>query len=286
MAFAIATLPFSALRRSFSLGSLAFAIFSSSCLSTALSIRLTKKLATLATREGSPPPATSFSRPVEIGFRHLAIDLLREQQRDVDADAFADQMFDRGQAFRRRRHLHHQILALDVLPQPLGLDDGAFGVHRQIGRDFEADETVFALQPVVDRPQHVSGVLDVFDGDMFEQVGDRAVALFQRLADRAVIFVGTADGFFEDRGVRRHAFDAVGVDQILQIALGDEAAGEEIQPDGLTVVFECFDGIHDACSVRSSVFGFPGSFRVRGGNVNTWMAVRNGCRSEWVYPVG
>ena len=49
--------------RAFSVGSLAFAIFSSSCLSTALSMRLTKKLATLATWEGSPPPAMYFSRP-------------------------------------------------------------------------------------------------------------------------------------------------------------------------------------------------------------------------------
>jgi hypothetical protein len=34
---------------------------------------------------------------------------------------------------------------------------------------------------------------------------------------------------------------------VLQVAVGDEAAGEEVQPDGLAVVFECFDGIHDAC---------------------------------------
>ena len=179
-------------------------------------------------------------------------------------------MLDRGQAFRRRRHLHHQILALDVLPEPLGLGDGALGVHRQIGRDFEADKTVVAVQLVVDRTQHVGGVLDVLDRELLEQVGDRAVALFQRLADRAVIFVRTADRLFEDRRVRGHALDAVGVDQLLQVALGDEAAGEEIQPDRLAVVFECFDGIHDACSVRSVGFRVPGSFRGRGGNVNTW----------------
>jgi len=59
----MATLPFSAASRSFSEGSLARAIFSSRCLSTALSMRLTKKLATLATCEGSPPALTYFSRP-------------------------------------------------------------------------------------------------------------------------------------------------------------------------------------------------------------------------------
>ena len=95
--------------RAFSAGSLACAIFSSSCLSTALSMRLTKKLATLATCEGSPPCRDVLFEAREIGFGDLLIDLLREQQRDVDADAFADQMLDRGQAFRRRRHLDHQI---------------------------------------------------------------------------------------------------------------------------------------------------------------------------------
>ena len=208
-----------------------------------------------------------FLQPREIGLGYLAIDGLREQQRDVDADAFADQMLDRGQAFRRRRHLHHQIPALDVLPEPLGLGDGAFGVHRQIGRDFEADETVGAFQSIVNRAQHVGGVLDVFDREVLKEIGDRAVAFLQRLADRAVIFVRTADRFFEDRGVRRHAFDAVGFDQLREVTLGDEAAGKEVQPDRLTVIFECFDGVHDACSVRIS--GSPAAFGRRGRNVNT-----------------
>src|SRR3954453_6300616 len=46
------------------------------------------------------------------------------------------------------------------------------------------------------------------------------------------------------------------MDQPLEVALGNEAAGKEVQPDRLAMVFECFDGIHGACSVRS-VFGFP-----------------------------
>jgi hypothetical protein len=114
----------------------------------------------------------------EIGFGDLDVDFLRKQQCDVDADAFADQVFDRGQAFRRRRHLDHEVVAMNVLPEPLGLGDGAFGVHRQIRRYFETDEAVFALQIIVNRAQHVGSVLDVFYRQMLEQLGDRAVALF------------------------------------------------------------------------------------------------------------
>ena len=195
-----------------------------------------------------------FFEAGEIGLGDLDVDLLREQQRDVDADAFADQVLDRGQAFGRRRHLDHQVLAVDVLPEPLGFGDRALGIHRQIGRHFQTDKAVMPFELVVDRAQHVGGMLDVLDRKMLEQFGNRTVALFQRLADRGVIFVRTADRLLEDRRVRRDALDAVGIDQLFQVALGDEAAGEKIQPDCLAVVFECFDGIHDACFCRSGRF--------------------------------
>src|SRR5262249_19833834 len=55
-----------------------------------------------------------------------------------------------------------------------------------------------------------------------------------------------SDRLLEDRRIGGHAFDAVIVDQLFQIALGDEAAGQEIQPDRLAVLFKRFDGIHDA----------------------------------------
>src|ERR1700744_2052456 len=90
-------------------------------------------------------------------------------------------------------------------------------------------------------------MLDVLDREVFEQFSHRPGAALQRLADRGVIFVRAADRLLEDRRVRRNALDAVAVDQLFQVALGDEAAGEEIQPDRLAVAFEGFDGIHDAC---------------------------------------
>ena len=203
-----------------------------------------------------------FFEAGEIGLGDLEIDLLREQQRDVDADAFTDQMLDRRQALRCRRHLDHQVLAIDFFPEPLGFDDGGLGVQRQIGRHFEADEAVMPFQFIVDRPQHVGRMLDILDREMLEQLGHRTVAPLQRLADRRVIFVRTADRLFENRRVRRDALDAIGVDQLFQVAFGDEAAGQEIQPDRLAVAFECFDGIHDAlflsglvgCAVSGTLF--------------------------------
>src|ERR1700756_767435 len=101
-----------------------------------------------------------------------------------------------------------------------------------------------AVELVVDRTQHVGGVLDVLDRQPLEQIGHIAVAALQRLADRRVIFVGGADRLLEDRRVGGDALHAVGVDKLLQDALGDEAASQKIQPDRLAMAFECFDGIH------------------------------------------
>ena len=81
----------------------------------------------------------------QIGFDHLLVDRLREQQRDIDVDAVGDQIADRRQPFRRGRHLDHQVLAADLAPQPLGFVDGALGVLGEIGRDFDADIAVGAM---------------------------------------------------------------------------------------------------------------------------------------------
>src|SRR6202011_6019655 len=115
--------------------------------------------------------------------------------------------------------------------------------------------TIGSVEMIIDRAQHLRRMLDVLDGELLEQLGDRAGAIFQRLSDRAVIFVRTADRFLEDRRIGRDALDAVGIDQLFQVAPGDEAAGQEIQPDRLAVLFECFDGIHDALFCSSwSIF--------------------------------
>ncbi len=117
---------------------------SSMSLSTAMSMRLTKKLATLAI-PGSPPCATSSSRPRQIRLDHLFIDLLREQQRDVDVDAVGDELANRRQPGAGRRNLDHDIVARDLAPQPPRLGDRRLRAHRQIGRHLEAHIAVRAL---------------------------------------------------------------------------------------------------------------------------------------------
>ena len=49
-----------------------------------------KKLATLAILLTSPPLAANCFQAGDVGFGHLLVNILREEQRDVDVDAFAD----------------------------------------------------------------------------------------------------------------------------------------------------------------------------------------------------
>src|ERR1700676_1962555 len=79
---------------------------------------------------------------------------------------------------------------------------------------------------------------------MFEQLADRSVLNLQHTRDGRVVFVGMADGLLEDGRVRRHPAQAVVIGELLQAALGDETAGQEIEPDGLAVIRKRLQRIH------------------------------------------
>ena len=182
--------------------------------------------------------------PRQIGFDDLFIDLLREQQRDVDVDALPDKLANCGQAGLRGRHLDHQIVAADRVPQPTGLDHRGVSVHRQIGRDFEADISVLALGRVVDRAERVRRVLDILDRKPLVERHDIEVAgTFGRL-QRGIVVGAAADGLFKDRGIGGDAGEPILLDELFETALGDKPAGEEIEPYGLPIIMQALERIH------------------------------------------
>ena len=113
--------------------------------STAESMRLMKKLATLAILLTSPPLLGELLQAGDVGFRHLHINILREEQGYVDVDAFAEGLLDCRDALGGAGNLDHHILAPDRLPQPARFFDRALGVAGEVGRDFEADVSVAPL---------------------------------------------------------------------------------------------------------------------------------------------
>ena len=134
----------------------------------------------------------------EIGLGHLRVDFLREQQSDVDVEAFADELADGGQARFGRRHLDHDIVAADQLGQAPHLGDGRLGVHGKIGRDFQADIAVGSMRCLVHRTQHVGGLLDILDRQELIERHDVEIVRRFGLPQRGIVIGTFGDRLFED----------------------------------------------------------------------------------------
>ena len=139
-----------------------------------------------------------------------------------------------------RRHLDHEVVAADRAPQPPRLGDRRLGVHRQIGRDFEADVAVRAASVcVVDRAQHVGGVLDVLDRQPLVERHDIEVA-------RAA---GCPSARNRSRRCRAIAFSKIDGLEVTPVSPScstsfsrppsrDETARQKVEPHGLPVIVQ------------------------------------------------
>ena len=142
-------------------------------------MRLMKKLATLAMRLTSPPLLANCFRPAMYASATLLIHVLREEQRHVDIDAFADELLDRGNPFRRAGHFDHQVFAAHRFPQAARFVDGLLSLVREVGRNLQAYVAVARLRPIVNRAQEVGGVLNVLDRQLLvASLGVQILALF------------------------------------------------------------------------------------------------------------
>jgi hypothetical protein len=170
------------------------------------------------------------ARQIRLG--DLLVHVLREQQRGVDVDAFADQLLDGGNPLRRRRNLDHQVVAPDRAPQPSRLVERGGCVEREQRRHLQADEPVAPRAPLVHAAQGVGSVLDVADREALVEALRVQPARARRL--QHVPVVGAAgDRLLEDRRIRGHAAQAVLVDQAAQLAASDQAAAQIVEPDRL-----------------------------------------------------
>ena len=168
----------------------------------------------------------------------LLVDALREQQGDVDRDPLRRELADRRKPGGSGRHLDHQVVAADRLVEAARLLQRLLGVEGEIGRYFEAHIAVGAVAGLVDRPEHIGRVLDVLNGEPLVEVDDAGIALAEHGLEAVIVLGGVADGLLEDRRVGGYAAQIVILDQGLEFALGDEAAGDEIEPDRLLMLGE------------------------------------------------
>src|SRR2546430_17541200 len=78
-------------------------------------------------------PSTEFFQPTNISLPDLLVHALGEQQRDIDVDALADELPERGNSLGRARHLYHHVFPSHGLPQAPCLFECSVGVAREIG---------------------------------------------------------------------------------------------------------------------------------------------------------
>ena len=98
------------------------------------------------------------------------------------------------------------------------------------------------LRLVVDGPEDVGGVADVFDGELVVDLVARFVLRGEH-AQLRVVVVAAADRLLEDRRIRGQAAQVVFIDHPLQLAAGDEPALHLIVPDALPGFCEFSEGI-------------------------------------------
>ena len=153
-----------------------------------------------------------------------------EQQRHVHVDPAGDRLLDRRHALVGAGDLDHQVGAVDALPEVARLRERGVGVVREAGLDLERHEAVGAAGLVPDRAQDVAGELDVGDRDLLVDLL-RVEALAGQLADLLVVVVRAEDRLLEDRRVRGHAAQRVLAHQPLELAAGDQAAPDLVEPD-------------------------------------------------------
>ena len=122
--------------------------------------------------------------------RDLLIACDREEQSDVDIDAFEKHLFDHRCAFRCAWNLDHEVWPIDGIPKALYFFARCVRIPRGAWRNFDRDEAIFAAGRIIDGPQDVGRVPDICDLDGLEDFGRRQPVLDQ--FDKCRVVFGAA----------------------------------------------------------------------------------------------
>ena len=148
---------------------------SSSRASTSLSTRETKKDATECSVDRSPPLRAGLLETVEVGVHDLLVASQPEDQRDVDADALAQRLDDRGQSLVGGGDLDEQVGPVDLAPQ-LGADSMVPSVSKARLGATSIDTRPSTPPWPRDLRQRVAGVAHVVGGQLGDDVLDARAA--------------------------------------------------------------------------------------------------------------
>ena len=167
----------------------------------------------------------------QIGIHHQAVPFDGEDQCHVDRNSFGDNRSDRRQAGHRRGDLDQEVGPVDDLPQLDRLQDRLVGVMGEARIDLDRYPAVDAVGLLVLLGQHVAGVADVVGGHGADR-GVHVGAAFGEFFHLPVVGGALRQCRLKNAGVGGDAHDALGVDQLLQIAGLQSVAGQVVKPYG------------------------------------------------------
>ena len=172
-------------------------------------------------------------KPGNICFGHALVDVLREQQSHVDVDPFTDELLDRRETFRSSRHLHHEIFAAHCFPKPPRFVDRLLRLVREIRGDFETHIPISPMSLIVDRAQHVGGILNIANRERFIYLLGIEIFLRAQFLERFGVIGASSDGLLENGGVGRDPTQAVLLDQAREFSRRDQVAADIVEPHRL-----------------------------------------------------
>src|SRR5205823_7848598 len=97
-------------------------------------------------------------------FGYLRIHFLREQQGNIDVDAFTQELLNGGKPFWRPRDFNHYIFPRHRFPESSGFLNASLRVVTQIRGDFEAYVSVATFCFLINRTQKIRSILNVANG--------------------------------------------------------------------------------------------------------------------------
>jgi len=113
-----------------------------------------------------------------------------------------------------------------------------------IGRAFQADIAIVRIARIVDRTQHVGGILNIGDGERLVESAGRHVALLLQFVELGLVIGAAGHRLFENGGVGSHAAQTVFLDVTLQLPARYQAAADEVEPGRLAIFCKFLQRIH------------------------------------------
>jgi hypothetical protein len=179
----------------------------------------------------------------QVGVDHLLVPVEGEDQGDVDADAFGQDLSDRGNAGLGRWDLDEEIRPVRVPVELGGRVERARGVVGEPRRNLERDPAVDTVRPLPDREELVGRATQVVDRELEERLlaGGAAAGAAE---DALVVGAAARERVGEDRRVRRQAGDAELADVTVERPVVEQVAGDVVEPEALARLVQVLRRVH------------------------------------------